>query len=268
MLNRDEMMQAVGSTAYGSDGEKIGKVGQVYLDDQTDQPAWATVNTGFFGSSESFVPLANASLSGDRLEVAYAKDTVKDAPHIGDEDGHLTPEAERALYDYYGMGYASERQVSEQTMSAAATSPQPGSAEGADDAMTLSEERIEVTGTESRPVGRARLRKVVETEYVTQTVPVRRERIIVENVPAGEGGDIVDDDPGLGPEVVLHEERPVIEKVVEPVERVRLGTEQFTTEETVSETVRHEQIQVEGDATDPAEGTAGRHSAADPTNEG
>jgi len=43
--------------------------------------------------------------------------------------------------------------------------------------MTLSEERVRMSGTTSQPVGRARLRKVVETEYVTQTVPVRRERI-------------------------------------------------------------------------------------------
>ncbi len=252
MLTRDELLQAVGCDAYGSDGDKIGKVGQVFLDDQTEEPAWATVNTGLFGTSESFVPLANAEFSGDRLQVAYPKDTVKGAPNVGDDDGHLTPDQERALYEYYGMGYApwaAETQAettSETVTSGRHASPEPSAA--TDDAMTLSEERVRVTGTTSQPVGRVRLRKVVETEYVTQTVPVRRERIVVENDPVA-GGD--DDNPEsgelVGPEIVLNEERPVLEKTAEPVERVRLRSEEYTEEQTVSEPVRRERIEVEGD---------------------
>jgi len=67
MLNQDEARQAIGAQAYGSDGDKIGKVGQVYLDDETNEPAWATVNTGLFGTSETFVPLSDASLTADGL---------------------------------------------------------------------------------------------------------------------------------------------------------------------------------------------------------
>jgi len=258
MLNQDEARQAVGAQAYGSDGDKIGKVGQVYLDDQTDQPAWATVNTGLFGTSESFVPLNDASLTADGLVVAHTKDTVKDAPNVDDDDGRLTPEQERALYEYYGMAYTEWADGSlDDGQGRDMTSPEPPrepvaspARSDTDDAMTLSEERVQISGTTTSPIGRVRLRKIVETEYVTQTVPVRRERVIVENIPAGEGGFADDASGDDGPEVVLHEERPVLEKTVEAVERVRLGTEQYTSEETVGEEVRRERIEVEGDVED------------------
>ncbi len=245
MLSDEQLQQAIGSTAYGSDGEKIGKVGQIYLDDQTGQPEWATVNTGLFGTSESFVPLSDASFSGDRLTISHSKDKVKGAPNVGDSDGHLEPEQERELYDYYGLSY-SDGDDTTRTTETYATS-------GTDDAMTRSEERVNV-GTRSEEAGRARLRKYVETEHVEQTVPVRKERAVLEREPitdanigdATSGQDITEDEH----EVVLHEERPVVEKTVEPVERVRLGTEEVTTQETVTEEVRKERIEVDGDVAD------------------
>jgi sporulation protein YlmC with PRC-barrel domain len=104
MLSQSQLQQLMGSTAYGSDGQKIGTVGQVYLDDETGQPEWATVNTGLLGTSESFIPLSDASFDGDRLVVDHDKDKVKGAPNVGDT-GHLDPEQERELYDYYGRSY-------------------------------------------------------------------------------------------------------------------------------------------------------------------
>ena len=268
-MTPDEALQAVDCEAYGSDGEKIGKVRQVFLDDQTDEPAWATVNTGLFGTSESFVPLINASFSGDRLMVAHPKDQVKNAPNIGGDSGHLTPEQESGLYDYYGIDYttATDEPVMTGQPSDAPTptSPRPATqttsqaqpqtyattSETSDDAMTLSEERVRVAGTESRPVGRARLRKIVETEYVTQTVPVRREKVIIEHDPVegDDDGSLADAD-AVGTEVVLNEERPVLEKTAEPVERVRLAREEYTEDETVSTDVRRERIETEGDVRD------------------
>lgn len=67
---------------YGRDGEKIGKAGQVYLDGQTERPDWVTVNTGLFGTNESFVPLQKARFNGDRLEVPYDKNMIKGAPQF------------------------------------------------------------------------------------------------------------------------------------------------------------------------------------------
>jgi hypothetical protein len=106
MISSQEIDQVMGSTAYDSDGDKIGKVGQVYLDDETNQPAWVTVNTGLFGTSESFAPIENATFSGDRLTLGYDKDKVKGAPNVA-ADGHLSHDEEQQLYSYYGMSYGS-----------------------------------------------------------------------------------------------------------------------------------------------------------------
>ncbi|MCG6568288.1 PRC-barrel domain-containing protein [Tessaracoccus sp. ZS01] len=95
--NIDQLLEA---TAYDRSGEKIGGVSGVYLDDQTSQPMWVTVNTGLFGLRTSFAPLAGSSLEGDRLTLAHDKDTVKDAPNV-DEDGHITRSQEDDLYRYY-----------------------------------------------------------------------------------------------------------------------------------------------------------------------
>ena len=84
-------------------GDKIGSIGQVYLDDQTGEPSFVTANTGLFGTSQSFVPLQAASVRDGDIVVDYDKDTVKNAPRI-DDDGSLSPEEEDRLYEYYGLG--------------------------------------------------------------------------------------------------------------------------------------------------------------------
>ncbi|MCB4209196.1 PRC and DUF2382 domain-containing protein [Arthrobacter sp. UM1] len=99
-INLDSIRNA---TVFGSNGEKIGKVGEVYLDDSTEQPTFATVNTGLFGMKETFVPLDKAQQTADGLTVPFDKEFVKDAPNI-DADGNLTPEEEQRIYEYYQMG--------------------------------------------------------------------------------------------------------------------------------------------------------------------
>ncbi len=108
-------------------------------------------------------------------------------------------------------------------------------------------------GTRTEQVGRARLRKYVVTEQQTQTVPVSHEEVRIEREP------ITDDNRGAatdGPaiseeehEVVLHAERPVVEKETVPVERVKLGMETVRDEETVSAEVRKEQVETHGPGT-------------------
>src|ERR671920_2277202 len=105
MLDVQDARSIMGATAYGSDGDKIGKVGQVFLDDQSGRPEFVTVNAGLFGTSETFIPVSGASFTGDRLEVPYTKDKVKGAPNVGVDSGHLDESEEQRLYDYYGMGY-------------------------------------------------------------------------------------------------------------------------------------------------------------------
>jgi uncharacterized protein (TIGR02271 family) len=122
-----------------------------------------------------------------------------------------------------------------------------------DDAMTRSDEELHV-GTEARETGRARLRKYVTTEQETRAVPVQREGARIEREP------ITDDNVEQamrGPEiseaeheVTLYEEEPVVEKRVEPKERVRLEKDVERDEHEVSEELRKEHIEPEGDATD------------------
>ncbi|WP_222710301.1 PRC-barrel domain-containing protein [Quadrisphaera setariae] len=105
MITDAEVERIPGAAVYGADGEKIGKAGAVYRDDQTGRPEWVTVQTGLFGTSESFVPLAQADFDGDDLRVPYDKAKVKDAPRVDDE-GHLDISEEDRLFEYYGVGNA------------------------------------------------------------------------------------------------------------------------------------------------------------------
>jgi uncharacterized protein (TIGR02271 family) len=102
MISRDSVQTLIGGTAYTTDGDKIGNIGQVYLDNASGEPAWVTVKTGFFGTSESFVPLDQAELTDDGVRVPYDKDRVKGAPNI-ETDRELSEQEEDQLYSYYGL---------------------------------------------------------------------------------------------------------------------------------------------------------------------
>ncbi|MFE7106487.1 DUF2382 domain-containing protein [Streptomyces sp. NPDC057575] len=91
-----------GLTVYDTDGEKVGSVGRVYVDDNTGRPDWITVKTGLFGMKESFVPLAGARRVGSDLHISHPKDRVKDAPRV-DADAHLSVAEEEELYKHYGL---------------------------------------------------------------------------------------------------------------------------------------------------------------------
>lgn len=104
MLTNEELIPLLETktNVYGSEGEKIGTLGQVYLDDGTGLPHFATVRSGLFGSFDSFVPLEEAEISNGQLYVRFTKEFVKDAPSI-DPTGRLGPEEEHALYEYYSQ---------------------------------------------------------------------------------------------------------------------------------------------------------------------
>ena len=86
-----------------ADGSKIGTVKHVYVDPDGGQPLFVGVTTGWFGRSESFVPLRGADFDGEVLHVEYDKDTVKDAPRI-DADGTLTDDDVDRIQDHYSGG--------------------------------------------------------------------------------------------------------------------------------------------------------------------
>jgi uncharacterized protein (TIGR02271 family) len=236
----------VGQTAVDTDGDKVGRIEAIYEDDDGSGPEWFAISTGLFGGHQSFAPVRGASADGDQVRLPWTKDVVKDAPRV-DADGHLSPEEEARLYQYYGMDWSSTTA----TPDAATTSATPTrAATTGDDAMTRSEEEIEV-GTRSREAGRARLRKWVETEQVNVTVPVRREvaRVVTEPITAGNadramsGPDLTEGEH----EVVLTEEQVVVDKQVVPKERVRLEKDVVEEQRQVVDEVRKERIAMDTD---------------------
>jgi uncharacterized protein (TIGR02271 family) len=294
MIGTDEIQNLLtsGGTVVGTDGDKIGKVSQVFLDDQTGNPEWVTVTTGLFGTAESFIPLSQASVRGDEIVVPYDKSTVKGAPRVEDSNGHLSETEEAELYRYYGLDYTTGTESagagydatattdydvtdtagldSTTTTGVASTGTADYDAAGTvghdtsgpttDEAMTRSEEQLHV-GTERVATGRARLRKYVVTEQQTVTVPVSREEVRLEREPitdanvgdALSGPDISEEEH----EVILTEERPVVAKETVPVERVRLDKDVVTETETVNESVRKEEIELDTSDADTTRGTTG-----------
>jgi uncharacterized protein (TIGR02271 family) len=240
MITGTDLNDLAGLTVYGPNEEKIGKVVDVYQSTEGFDGTFVTVSTGMFGSSANFVPLNDAHLEGDMLVVPYDKDLVKDAPRV-DADEELTAPEEDRLHQHYSN-------------SSTQSAPPPPSAAGSghdtsgpntDDAMTRSEERVQV-GTGQVETRQARLRKYVSTQTGTVQVPVRNETQTVDREP------ITDSNAGQaldGPvifeeehEVVLIEERPVVAEETVPVEPVRGGTQTETEQATVREEVRQEQI--------------------------
>jgi uncharacterized protein (TIGR02271 family) len=237
-----------GTTVVDSSGGKIGKVGQVYLDDRSGQPQWVTVKTGLFGTKESFVPLSASRVEGDQLVIDASKDQVSGAPQV-EQDGHISEQEEAEIYRYYGLsadGNGTSFEKTDRTAGYDRSAGHDTSGPDTDDAMTRSEEHL-VAGTEQAEVGKARLRKHVVTETEQVQVPVSHEEVRLEREPitdanrdaAYSGGDITEEEH----EVTLRAEKPVVGTETEAVERVRLGKETVTDTETVSGEVRKEQIE-------------------------
>lgn len=230
--------QLQGATVVDTTGQKVGSVHEVYLDNDTDQPEWALVHTGLFGTSSTFVPLAEATVEGDTIRVPYPKDQIKDAPNL-DAGGELSQSSEAELYAYYGLAYSESRSDSGLPEGAGGIRQ---AAQGA--AMTRSEEQL-VVDTESVEGGRVRLRKWVEVEQVETQVATRRETARIEHEPVNEPvtGAVMEEQEI---EVTLRREEPVIEKRAVAKERINLVKDVVTEHEQVTAEVRKERIDVEG----------------------
>jgi len=257
MLDASNIASYRGANLVDSSGDKVGTIQEIYLDDYTGQPEWVLVNTGLFGTKSTFVPLQGATPQDQNIRAQFTKDQIKNAPNL-DADQHLSETEEQELWRYYGLDYdavGADTTTSGVTGAVDTTTTTTGydtSGPNTDDAMTLSEEQVRI-GKVQREAGRARLRKYIVTENVTQTVPVSREEVRLEREP------ITDANRGAaytGPElseeeheVVLHEEAVVVDKDVVATERVRLDTETVTEQRTVTEQARREEVQLEQDGT-------------------
>ena len=253
MPQETDVLEWRGRTAVGADGEKLGKIEEIYLDAETQRPEWALIQTGMFGGKSSFMPLEGTTSDGGEVQAPFGKDQIKDAPQM-DADGELSREDEATLYAHYGIDYGDGRSDSGLPQRGAQLDGRESvgrdvSGPETDGAMTRSEEELRVD-TAKRETGRARLVKHVVTEDVTRTVPVQREEVRVEREPitdanrgdATSGGEITEEEH----EVVLHEEEVVVDKQTVPKERVRMDKDVVTDEQHVSEQVRKEQIETDG----------------------
>jgi stress response protein YsnF len=223
MVSERDVSTAIGSTAYGSDGEPVGTVETFYTDDVTGATTWVSVSSGLLGRKQAIAPARDAIFADGRLQLSVPAGSVSSAPRITGE--HLSPEDEEALRRHYAQERATTGEDLERRTdvddgerpstvvgAAAPTSPiqAPPAVAGTGDAgrhaavaghdvadrgdgsMVRSEERLRV-GTEQVAARRMRVVKYVVTEEVQISVPIRREEIRIEEVPL----DALDTDGGV-----------------------------------------------------------------------
>jgi PRC-barrel domain/Domain of unknown function (DUF2382) len=172
-----------GRTVRDRKDEEIGKIGDLYLDEETDRPAYAGVRTGLFGRRESIIPLEGIIERDQELIAPYDAEHVHDAPAI-EPDEALDEAEQRRLARHYDAPPPSSQGGDTET-DAGAGEEMIRSQEGEE--MIRSEEEVVTGTTPMRPSERVRIRKVVVTDNVTKKVPVRREEIRLETDPPPEG---------------------------------------------------------------------------------
>src|SRR5215204_4610029 len=100
-----EICEWRGRTVVDQEGAKVGRLEEVYLDQQTGRPEWMLIHTGLLGTKASFVPLAGARIDDEDVRIGYSKQEVKDAPSV-EPDGELSQAEEARLYAHYGLDYS------------------------------------------------------------------------------------------------------------------------------------------------------------------
>lgn len=260
MATNRQIRELLDATAYDVNGDKLGAVNEVYINDTSGQPDFIEVNHGLFGMGSSLVPLRGHTVDGENLRLAFAKDRVEDAPNI-DADAHLSREDQANLYAHYGLDSAQDTTTYEPDYGrdprveagVAGAGVEAGVDRDVDTTgVVRSEERLNVD-KDRVETGDVRLRKYVVHDTETVEVPVEREEVRVERTPIDandpaarrEAGTLGEDEAS----VTLHEERVNVTKESVPVEKVDLNKETVRSTETVSEDVAKEQVEVEGDHT-------------------
>jgi PRC-barrel domain len=94
-----------GKDLIDRDGQRIGRLEDVYFDVGTDQPQFATIKEGLIGRHLTFVPLTEVTIGPDDLQVSASKAEVKDAPNLELEGDELSQADESTLYHYYQLNY-------------------------------------------------------------------------------------------------------------------------------------------------------------------
>lgn len=268
MADFNRIEDLANATAYDVDGDKVGGVKDVYVNDTTGQPDFVSVNHGLFGGGDSIVPLRGHTLRDGELHLAFQKDRIEDAPDL-DENGHLTTEDQDAFYRHYGLENTQDVTTYE-TGNRFAETGAAGAGYAAGERTDVDTERRDVVDADRRDVadngeivrseeqlnvskdrvetGEVRLRKYVVNETENVEVPVEREEVRVVREPITDA-DRANYDGNIGEQeasVTLSEDRVNVSKESVPVEKVSLEKDTVRDTETVSEEVRKERFETDG----------------------
>ena len=263
IANMNDPNTITGAPVRGSDGEKLGKVDAIYFDDDTDQPEWAAVKSGLFGSHVSLVPLAQASWRRRRLHRALRQGSASRPRRTTTRTPRLSPADEDELYRHYGLTRRPHRPRDgrRDRVDEPGTVGHDTSGPTTDDAMTRSEEQLRVGHRDPRgrpgPAAQARRHRApaghgaglarrghprARADHRRQ--PRRRLRRPGHLRGGARGHAARASAPSSSTEAVA-------------VERVQLGKETVTEQETVGGEVRKEQIELDNsDVTNSADTTA------------
>lgn len=241
----DQLTAMQGADVYSTDGEKIGSVEEVLVDEQTGQPEWIGLGTGFFGTKRVLVPVEGTEPTDDGLRVPYSKGQVKEAPEFDAE--RISQDDEARLYAHYGLEYSDAASDTGLPVGRAgvASKDQARDTGEASPSVTRSEEELRV-GKRETEAGRLRIHKWTETEQVDVPVEVRREKARVTREPVE--GSVSDEEIGDDElEVTLREEEPVVEKQAVAKERIGIEKDVETDTETVTAELRKERVDIDED---------------------
>jgi uncharacterized protein (TIGR02271 family) len=237
-----------GYTVYDNAGSKIGKVDDLFLD-ENDQPEYVGVKMGLLGTKSTIIPmeLATTDESAGTITVSTDKETAKDGPAF-DDDREITPEYENEVRSYYGLGAAQAQGTgSYDTYEEPRTESHSDVTHDDELRVQRSEEELRA-GTREREAGSVKVRKRVRTDRERIEVPVKHEEVSVERVPvSGEATEahIGEDEVS----VPVTEEEVVVDKRAVAKEEVRLRKDVVEGTEFVEEDVRREEIDVEDGTT-------------------
>ena len=232
---------------------KVGTVDSVWLD-YNGQPAYVAIRTGWLGMGQTHVvPAQNADVSESRrvIRLPYTEDQIKGSPEF-DASAQLQSDDEERIGTYYSShGFQRDNWLRDRDVAADQTHLRETKTKNVDEkSIKLKDEELKV-GKREVEAGGVRLRKVVRTEVVNQPVELKREEIVIERVPASEarGSDVGDfsEDEIYMP---LRREEAVVGKETRVREEVRIGKRQETEQQTISDTVRHEDVEIEKESTE------------------
>ncbi len=239
-----------GYTVYDGNDEKIGKVDDLFLD-ENDNPEYVGVKMGLLGTRSTLIPFQMATVdeANSSITVSSEKETVKNGPSF-DDDREITPDYENEVRSYYGLGASSGGAGSYGAYGSEETAPATGTTGATvsdDDELRVqrSEEELRA-GTREREAGSMRIRKRVRTDRERIEVPVKYEEVSVERVPvSGEATEAQIGEDEV--EVPVTEEEVVVDKRAVVKEEVRVRKDVVEGTEVLEEDVRREEIDVEDD---------------------